>query len=179
MTNAKLVLQIFSCTAHCIFQVKKLESECSLWQVKAVSLECTCDTFTEKSQKQEAEITMLRSHCEELTNVIEGLKSMTQFAESFADYSMAGGNVTRRSLDVENLAHTVVEVQLKEVQKENNDLKEILTENLSKSKLLNDELNSCRVRCDELNTKYCDLQHINEELNNKVCSILYFFSGNI
>lgn len=152
--------------------MKKFESECSLWQEKAVSLECSCDTLTERSQKQEAEINILRSHCEELTNVIEDLKSRTQSAESFADWSMSGGNVTRKSLEVEDLARTVVEVQLKEVQKENSDLKEMLAENLSKSKLLNQELNNCRFRCEELNTKYFDLQKINEELNKKVCTIL-------
>lgn len=149
--------------------MKKLESECNLWQEKAVTFECSSDTLTEKSQKQEAEINMLRSHCEELTNVIEGLKSGTQTTESFIEW---GGNVTRRSLEiahsVEDLAHTVVEVQLRDVQKENSELKIMLAENLNKSNQLNEELNNCKSRYEQLNFKHVELQEMYKETNKKV-----------
>lgn len=149
-------------------QVKKLETECLSWQGKALTADNACDALTEKSQQQETEINNLRSYCKELSNMLEELKTRKPSMDSFAEWTAV---TSRRSIDAqqstEDLAHTVVDVQLKDMQKENQQLKRMLSEDMIKITQLSETLEKSVSKYDEINTKFMEMQKINEELYSK------------
>lgn len=129
------------------------------WQERAVAAETNFETLSVKFQQQEAEIVCLRGNCSELTSLLEEFKSQKNACDVSVEWTAIAN---RRSLEgvtsAENLAHSVIDVQFKDVQKENSDLKNMLTESLNKIDALTEELKKA-----------------NEDLLQKVCNSLQFF----
>lgn len=101
--------------------------------------------MSSKSQQQEAEIKCLRTNCTELTNLLDEFKSQKNACDMSVEWTTIAN---RRSLEgvtvAENLAHSVIDVQFKDVQKENSDLKNMLDESLGKIQALTEELKNAK-----------------------------------
>ncbi|CAH1116630.1 unnamed protein product [Phaedon cochleariae] len=114
-------------------QVKSLDSQCKTWLEKFIETDNKLQSLTQHSEEYEIKYKSLQAHCSELEALLEELRP-TNHNESFIEESFQSVNINRRSknfeplLSCEDLAHSVVDVQLKDMQKENENLRLSLEE---------------------------------------------------
>ncbi|KAF2884310.1 hypothetical protein ILUMI_21872 [Ignelater luminosus] len=150
-------------------KLKKVENQCMIWHDKAIATETNFDSLLERHQQQEQELQSLRSQCVELSALLEELQAVKQSNESSieVDTSIVEGGF-EGGPSCEDLACAVVEVQLRDVQKENGELKNLLKESQETSKKLNEELHVVRSSLAELQVDYESIRTDNNNLLEKV-----------
>lgn len=103
----------------------------------------------------------MRSHCEELSAILCELKAQEKSSD-VSTYSTEGNRKSFGSTQTaEDLAQTVIDVQLKEVQKENNELRNSLQDELTKVQALSSELSEYKNKYEKLDVRCIELQECN------------------
>lgn len=152
-----------------------------IWHDKAIATENNFGSLLEKHQQQEQELQTLRSQCIELSALLEELRAVKQCNESSieVDASVIEGGF-EGGPSCEDLACAVVEVQLRDVQKENGELKSLLKESQESSKKLNEKLHAVRTGLAELQADYEVIRSDNNNLLEKVnMQCLFYVQCNI
>lgn len=152
-----------------IRKLQKSEEESCLWQERALMLESKCDSLNDKSKAQDFELNSLRINCNELNALLEEMKSLKRTDTSaYLDVSAEAFKSPKNESHYEDLACSVVEVQLLEVRQENDTLLSTLMESERRSKLLEQELSKVTEDFAKLNDNFADLQKSNNDLESKV-----------
>ncbi|XP_025834068.1 COP1-interactive protein 1-like isoform X3 [Agrilus planipennis] len=153
----------------------KVEREYNAIQDKCLYSEHKYDILLEKYEIQRCELQNLHQHCNELTTLLDELKN-SKSNDSYIEVESINCDFQKRksiqSTSCEDLAHAVVEVQLRESLKENNDLKSILKATQEMNNTLQGNIDIGNKKLQELNKQCEDLQVECQELKNKV-SILH------
>lgn len=76
----------------------------------------------------------------------------------------------------EDLAHTIVDVQLKDAQKENIELNELLKESIERGNDLQKELAVTNMRCEDLCKNITDLEQERNAMFERVSKIFSYFA---
>ncbi|KAJ8970922.1 hypothetical protein NQ317_017240 [Molorchus minor] len=143
-------------------QIKILEAQCKMWLEKFIDTDNKLQYFSERCKEQEVKYLDLQSHCTELEALLEELKPRSS-NESFNEESFLRISYRNRRSNnfeptsCEDLAHSVVDVQLKEVQKENEELKLTVTKIENETMELKEHINKLLKDLDGLekeNSKY-------------------------
>ncbi|KAJ8934117.1 hypothetical protein NQ314_013576 [Rhamnusium bicolor] len=163
-------------------QVKSLESQCKMWLEKFIETDNKLHSLAEQSIEHENRYISLRTHCDELEALLEELRPVSH-NESFIEESFQGtSNLNRRSKNFdpapscEDLAHSVVDVQLKDVQKENEELKVALNRAEDNSKKLKQDANRLLQDMDVLKNQRKQYKESLEESSNKLDKIMFKYN---
>lgn len=97
-----------------------------MWQTKCYEIEQNLDTVTEQSQEQEIKIENLQKHCNELTALLDDYRKKTIITDDSNISTISSSSYDGNLDNVVDLAQSVVEVQLRELQTVNEDLLEKL-----------------------------------------------------
>ncbi|KAJ8959498.1 hypothetical protein NQ318_022195 [Aromia moschata] len=154
-------------------QVKTLESQCKMWLEKFIETDGKLQYLTDISKQQEIKYESLQNHCAELEALLDELKPKSH-NESYTEESFQiPTNINRRSRNFErysceDLAHSVVDVQLKEVQKENEGLKMVLTKKEEEANQLKDDMFRISEQSDEIRKKLEENKKQTSEMISKL-----------
>ncbi|KAF5305007.1 hypothetical protein FQR65_LT07798 [Abscondita terminalis] len=155
-------------------KMKKFQEECNFWQEKAMSYESNYENLSENYKQQQLELHDLRDNCRELSNLLEELQSTNRPNDSCDDVD--GANNFRKKNEslssTEDLACVVVEVQLRDVQKENIKLNKSLKDCQENIVKLNSEIHSFKIKIKELEGDKEILGSENEDLQSKVAMLI-------
>lgn len=147
-----------------------------IWQTTAQTLELNNKELSEKYIKQEEELQNLKVQCSELSAILEEIRSNNEGNDSSILFSPAKSK--RKSMSdnalFEDLAHTIVDVQLKDAQKENIELKNLLKESADRGNALQAELANMKGCYEETCKNLEDLESERNSLMQKVRANLFF-----
>ncbi|KAF5301817.1 hypothetical protein FQA39_LY10602 [Lamprigera yunnana] len=103
-------------------KVKQVQEECNFWQEKAISSETNFESLSERGKQQELELDNLRTHCSELSDLLKEFQASRRASKEDIYKSF------ENSFLPEDLAESVVEIQLRDVKQENIELRKSLNE---------------------------------------------------
>lgn len=109
-------------------KLRTLESQCTIWQDKFFETERSFESVSEQSKKQDEELRILQAHCAELTAMLEEYRYRPTSNDSSMFEQLSETNQPLQAPSCEDLAHSVVEVQLREALKQNDGMKASLIE---------------------------------------------------
>uniref|UniRef100_A0A1Y1KCN0 Uncharacterized protein n=1 Tax=Photinus pyralis TaxID=7054 RepID=A0A1Y1KCN0_PHOPY len=144
-------------------KVTKLEAQCLEWQKRAILSENNYDQILEKHERQEDELKDLHTHCSELSDLLEELRTSKEPNESCVELDTSSTDSDRNTREncIENLACYVIEVQLKDALTENVDLKNSLQQTQN-------DISKLRGQMEEITVNYQQVNTEKEELLKKV-----------
>ena len=104
--------------------LRTVESQASMWEEKFFEAERNLEGLKEHSKKQEEELGELQAHCAEITAMLEEYRAKPENDSSLYDTFTAGESAKLNETPPgEDLACEVVEVQLREAQKQIEELR--------------------------------------------------------
>lgn len=129
------------------------------------------DVITVQYNEREIELENLRSHCNELSALLGELRESKNLNQSAieADNSLLDTELDK-TFSAENLACTVIEVQLMDSQKENADLRDMLKVAQENALTLTQKLKTVKAKLSKIEYQHELLKANNEELLKKVRS---------
>lgn len=130
------------------------------------------DVITVQYNQREIELENLRSHCNELSVLLGELRESKNLNQSAveADNSLPYTHLDK-TFSAENLASTVIEVQLMDSQKENYELRDLLNLAQENASTLTQKLETVKAKLSKIEYQHELLKANNEELLKKVRSI--------
>nr|CAI5848925.1 unnamed protein product [Callosobruchus analis] len=139
-------------------RAKLFESQCKTWMEKFIDTEKKLMTLTEHSEEQESKLDNLKKHCEELESLLQEYKPKSSHEESFVEESFQLAPTRKRCSATyctsnEDLAHSVVDLQLKEKEKENEEMRSALESTVRKMEDSLKEILDCRKEIVALTTE--------------------------
>ncbi|XP_049820003.1 repetitive organellar protein isoform X2 [Aethina tumida] len=136
-------------------KVRKLELQVTQWQEKFFLTENNFQKLSEQSREQQTQLENLQLHCSELEGLLDEIRSKP------LNESLLDDNYLNRSLGLtpscEDLAHSVVDVQLRDVQKQNEDLKNVLKESQETASKLHVQMEKLSIKLHETNNRCSEL----------------------
>ncbi|XP_060536310.1 coiled-coil domain-containing protein 18-like isoform X2 [Cylas formicarius] len=159
-------------------KLRKLQAECFMWQEKFINVEEKFEILSEHSTELESKNENLLAHCAELESLLGEFRSKSNNGSSLDDSASLERYYTRRSrnslpmqLD-EDLAHSVVDIQLKDVEKklsdtlenlefvlkEKNNLQHILQNITIEKETIEYDLKKSLCHCEEISNKNRQLE---------------------
>ncbi|VEN41750.1 unnamed protein product [Callosobruchus maculatus] len=153
-------------------RAKLFESQCKAWMEKFVDTEKKLMTLTEHSEEQESKLNNLKRHCEELEELLQEYKPKNSQEESFVEESFQLAPTRKRRSATyctsnEDLAHSVVDLQLKEKEKENEEIRSALNTTVRKMEDSLKEILNCRKEIEALTTENGSLKDQLHELTTE------------
>nr|CAH7761584.1 unnamed protein product [Callosobruchus chinensis] len=151
-------------------RAKLFESQCKAWMEKFLDTEKKLMTHTEHSEEQESKLDNLKKHCEELEALLQEYKPKNgNQEESFVEESFQLAPTRKRRSATyctsnEDLAHSVVDLQLKEKEKENEEIRSALDSTVRKMEDSLKEILDCRKEIEDLTTENGSLKDQLHEL---------------
>ncbi|CAH1987153.1 unnamed protein product [Acanthoscelides obtectus] len=144
-------------------RAKMFESQCKTWMEKFLDAEKKLQSLTEHSDEQESKLNSLKKHCEELEALLQEYKPKNSGEESFIEDSFQLAPATKRRSDnyytsLEDLAHSVVDLQLKEKEKENEEFRSALDDTRRRLEDAMKENANCRNEIETLTNENGDLK---------------------
>uniref|UniRef100_A0A6P7GXL4 Uncharacterized protein PFB0145c-like n=1 Tax=Diabrotica virgifera virgifera TaxID=50390 RepID=A0A6P7GXL4_DIAVI len=152
-------------------QVKQLESRCKTWLEKFIDADNNLTSITENYKELQLKNENLQEHCRELEALLDELKPKaindTIIEESFQTLSRRSRSLGSQS-EGEDLAHSVIDVQLKELQKENQAIKANLDHEQNNCNQLRDEIDTLTLETSVLNGEKIQLELELQAANGKI-----------
>ncbi|KAI4456813.1 structural maintenance of chromosomes protein 2 [Holotrichia oblita] len=155
-------------------KLRSSTKELKMWQLTAQSLELNNKELSEKYSKQGIELENLRLQCTELSAILDEIRNSNDGNDSSIYFSPS--KAKRRSyyengMLSEDLAHTIVDVQLKDAQKENIELNDLLRESIERGNDLQKELETTNKRYEDLCKNFTDLEQERNVMFEKVAEL--------
>ncbi|KAK9732199.1 hypothetical protein QE152_g13020 [Popillia japonica] len=155
-------------------KLRSSTKELKVWQTTAQALELNNKELSEKYSKQGIELENLRLQCIELSAILDEIRNTNDGNDSSMYFSPS--KTKRRSYHEngmlpEDLAHTIVDVQLKDAQKENIELNELLKESIERGNDLQKELAVTNMRCEDLCKNITDLEQERNAMFERVAEL--------
>lgn len=154
-----------------------MEVQLSLWHEKAISAENNFDNLLENQQELEIELGNYKSQCLELNTLLKELHPQMNLNDSSIEVDASVSEIGLKTLNETSHGETtcaVIEVQFKEVQKENSELKCLLKQCQDSANELHEELTATKKIYNKLSKDFDVIEENNSELLSKVVLILYF-----
>ncbi|CAH0551191.1 unnamed protein product [Brassicogethes aeneus] len=143
--------------------IRKLEQEVSIWQERFFLTENNLQTLSEQAKTQEILYKNLQQHCTELEAFLEETKTPN---DSHLDEFYLTNKYPLTT--EEDLAHSVVDLQLKDVKKQNDELKLMLKESQELSFIHKMEIEKLTLQLKDSDDQCVNLIHNNKILILKV-----------
>lgn len=141
-------------------RLRNVEMQAGIWEEKFFETERNFESLTEHSKKQEEELRQLNEHCAELTSLLEEYRAKPGNDSSL--FEMPAEKVLNETAPCdEDLACSVIEVQLRDAHKQVEELKG----QVGKTE---ECLEKLRGVLDETEATLKEAQGINKDLNDKV-----------
>ncbi|GJQ72076.1 hypothetical protein Trydic_g3173 [Trypoxylus dichotomus] len=155
-------------------KLRNSTKELKVWKLTAESLELNNKELLEKYSKQEIELENLRAQCSELSAFLDEIRSNNKGNDSSAFFSPLKSK--RRSMNdngvsFDDLAHTIVDIQLKDSQRENNELRSLLKESSDRGSDLQAELDETKKNYEEVSRSFIVLEEKNNDLLQRVTEL--------
>ncbi|XP_022920789.2 putative leucine-rich repeat-containing protein DDB_G0290503 [Onthophagus taurus] len=153
-----------------IESLKVSDEELKICQEKMLGLETENKDLREKYKQQEEVVENLKADCIELKVCLDELRPASNNFETSVILTPQS-KMKRRSLNysvMENLAGSVVEVQLEDFRKENAQLQDLLLEMKEESKLLEEQIVAVKNNYEKALQDCSELKNKNEESTQKI-----------
>ncbi|XP_069682255.1 putative leucine-rich repeat-containing protein DDB_G0290503 isoform X3 [Periplaneta americana] len=149
-------------------KLSKTEHQFTLWHAKSAEYMAECEKLQRDVEQKELELAHLKELYSELQTDVQGMKQTREISVEEDSFSLAINTSPSVPRSPENLAHVVVDLQLKEKEEENKVLSEHLDKIVQQQEEMTQRISDLETHLQAANQESCSLRASNLELEKRV-----------